>query len=386
MTNSPDLGSFRAFFLGELEGRTDEIARCGRLPAGLMARAAEIGALAMTAPRDLGGLGLPVRQFLPFLEVAAQGPAVGRMLVHVANGLWRPIAKHGSPAQQELISSAGRGEVVIALGVTEPGGGSGKDLRSIAVPSEADTWRLSGEKHLITWAQHADWFIILAGAGAGAGPGAGPGAGGPGGTEAGPKLTTFLVPRSAPGLTVEAQTLMGLDGTGVGRVVMHDVEVGRADLLGGVGEGMTVLATFLDYSRISLSCCMVGVGQRALDEAVRFARERVTFGKPLGERQAIQTKLADMYAKLAAARALTESLATQYDEGTVRDVDTAAAKMFCAEAVNDITDTALRIHGGLGYTTARPIERIYRDARAFLFEEGTAEIQQLMIARRLLRG
>lgn len=376
MTNSPDLGSFRAFFLEELEGRTDEIARYGRMPADLMARAAEIGALAMTAPRDLGGLGLPVRQFLPFLEVAAQGPAVGRMLVHVANGLWRPIAKHGSPAQQELISPAGRGEVVIALGVTEPGGGSGKDLRSIAVPSAADTWRLSGEKHLITWAQHADWFIILAGVGQGAG--AEP--------SAGPKLTTFLVPRSAPGLTVEAQTLMGLDGTGVGRVVMEDVEVGRADLLGGVGEGMTVLATFLDYSRISLSGCMVGVAQRALDEAVRFARERVTFGKPLGERQAIQTKLADMYAKLAAARALTESLASQYDEGTVRDVDTAAAKMFCAEAVNDITDTALRIHGGLGYTTARPIERIYRDARAFLFEEGTAEIQQLLIARRLLRG
>jgi alkylation response protein AidB-like acyl-CoA dehydrogenase len=374
MTNSPDLASFRGFFTEELEARTDEVARCGRMPADLMARAAEIGALAMTAPPELGGLGMPVRQVVPFLEVAAQGPAVGRMLVHVANGMWRPISRHGSPAQQELISAAGRGEIVIALGVTEPGGGSGKDLRSAAVPASADTWRLSGEKHLITWAQHADWFIILATAEE------------PGGPDGGPKLTTFLVPRGAPGLTVEAQTLMGLDGVGVGRVVMRDVEVGRPDLLGCVGDGMTVLATFLDYSRISLSACMVGVGQRALDEAVRFARERVTFGKPLGERQAIQTKLAEMYAKLSAARALTDSLARQYDEGTVQDIDTAAGKMFCAEAVNDITDTALRIHGGLGYTTARPIERIYRDARAFLFEEGTAEIQQLLIARRLLRG
>jgi alkylation response protein AidB-like acyl-CoA dehydrogenase len=374
MTNSPDLATFRGFFTEELEARTDEVARCGRMPADLMARAAQIGALAMTAPAELGGLGMSVQQVVPFLEVAAQGPAVGRMLVHVANGMWRPISRHGSPAQQELISAAGRGEIVIALGVTEPGGGSGKDLRSVAVPASADTWRLSGEKHLITWAQHADWFIILAAADE------------RGGSDGGPRLTTFLVPRGAPGLTVEAQTLMGLDGVGVGRVVMRDVEVSRTSLLGGVGDGMAVLATFLDYSRISLSACMVGVGQRALDEALRFARERVTFGKTLGERQAIQTKLADMYAKLSAARALTGSLARQYDEGTVQDVDTAAAKMFCADAVNDITDTALRIHGGLGYTTARPIERIYRDARAFLFEEGTAEIQQLLIARRLLRG
>ncbi|HUF98753.1 MAG TPA: acyl-CoA dehydrogenase family protein, partial [Ilumatobacter sp.] len=198
-------------------------------------------------------------------------------------------------------------------------------------------------------------------------------------------LTAFLVPRDTKGFEVDAtQRTMGLHGTGHAWLRYHDIVVPDSAILGEVGQGLEVALSFLDYSRVSLSNCMVGLGQRALDEAVAFAKRRVTFGQPIADRQAMQAHLADMHADVSAGRGLVRLAAEKCSAGLDFTADAATAKLFCLNMIGRVTDKSLRVHGGFGYTTDAPIERIYRDARGFWFEEGTAEIQQLVVARHVL--
>ena len=154
-------------------------------------------------------------------------------------------------------------------------------------------------------------------------------------------------------------------------------------------QGLEVAFCFLDYSRISLSACMVGLASRALEETLTFAKQRVTYDRPIADRAVIRSHLADMHADIVAARGVVRTAGELYVQGGGQagaelTAAAATAKLFCLNMVGRVTDLALRVHGGYGYTTDAPIERIYRDARGFWFEEGTAEIQRLVIARHLL--
>jgi alkylation response protein AidB-like acyl-CoA dehydrogenase len=364
----PTLEAFRDFFLGQFEAASGRIEREDRVPAELLRAAADLGAFRLTVPESRGGFGMGVVEVLPYLEAAAQGPAAGRMLVHVLNGMWRPLAAFGAPEQQRLIELQAAGEAIVGIAVTEPEGGSGRDLRTTAL-KEGDGWRLRGEKHLITFADLATHVIVLAVTDEARGPDC---------------LTTFLVPADAAGVEASVEPLIGLAGIRLGSL-RFDARLADSDRLGEPGQGFAVLQAFLDYSRISLSACMVGFGQRCLDEAVAFARRRVTFGKPIAERQAIQVQLAQMYAQLLAARSAVQGVAARSARGEDFAVDAAAVKMFCAEVATGLADACLRIHGGYGLTRASVAERLVRDSRSWWMEEGTAEIQSLLIARRLLR-
>lgn len=369
MSAAPTVEAFRSFFVEEYERHAAEIEASGQVPAALRERVAEVGALRLTVPPEYGGFGLSLVEALPYLEAAGMGHGSGRMVVHVCNGLWRSLADFGT-AERALITAMAAGQTVVALGVTEREGGGGRDLRSRAARLPSG-WRLDGEKHLITFGESADWFLLLAAIDD---------------RGASDSFGMFLVPRGAPGLKVTPQPLMGLAGAGVASLRFEGLELDDAAMLGKPGEGLAVAGAFLDYSRVSLSACMAGLAQRALDESIGFARERVTFGKPLAARQAIQVHLANMHADLSAARALVWEVAERYQRGERISTEAATVKLFCAGMVGRVTDLALRVHGGLGYSRERPIERIYREARAFWFEEGTAEVQQLLIARRLLAG
>ena len=177
---------------------------------------------------------------------------------------------------------------------------------------------------------------------------------------------------------------MGLHGTGHAWLRYEGMEVADGLRLGEVGQGLEVGLSFLDYSRISLSACMVGMGEQALAEAVAFAKRRVTFGRPIAERQAIQAHLADMRADVSAGRGLVRDAAELADAGEDYTAQAAIAKLYCLNMVGRVTDLSLRVHGGYGYTNDAAISRIYRDARGFWFEEGTQEIQQLVVARHVL--
>jgi len=361
--------AFRDFFTGEVEAAAAEIERTDRLPAAILDGAARLGAYRLTVPEAYGGFGLSTVELLPYLEAAAMGPGAGRMLVHLANGIWRPIAHFGVERQRKVVSGLAAGDAVVAFCLTEATGGTGRDLRSRAV-RDGDDWLLTGEKHLITFADRATHFLLVAAT-----------------DERGAKdsLTAFLIPRDTPGFGIDAgQRTMGLHGTGHAWLRYDGMRVPDAHRLGPVGAGLDVGLYFLDYSRVSLSACMVGLGERALAEAARFALRRETFGRPIAGRQAIQAHLADMRADVDAGRGLVRRAAELHDAGADITVAASTAKLFCLNMIGRVTDLALRVHGGYGYTTDAPIERIYRDARGFWFEEGTQEIQQLVIARQVL--
>jgi alkylation response protein AidB-like acyl-CoA dehydrogenase len=367
----PSVDAIRDFFLTEFEAAAGEIETAEAIPASLLARAAELGVYRLTVPAGHGGWGLPVVDYLPYLEAAASGPGAGRMLMHVTNGIWRPLAQFGTAAQRALVPGLASGQTVVAFSLTEMAGGTGRDLHSTARRDGAD-WLVSGEKHLITFADRADYFILVVASDDRA---------------ARDSLTAFLVPRDTPGFGIFlGQHTMGLHGTGHAWLRYEDMRVPDSCRLGEVGQGLDVALSFLDYSRVSLSCTMVGLAQRALDEASSFARRRVTFGRPIAERQAVQIHLAEMFADVSAGRGLVLNAARLCDAGADFTAAAATAKLFCLNMVGRVTDHSLRVHGGYGYTKDAPIERIYRDARGFWFEEGTAEIQQLVIARHVLEG
>lgn len=365
----PSIEEFRSFFLEEYEQVAAEIDRTDAIPNEIVQRAGEIGCYRLTLPEEYGGYGLSFLDYLPFLELAAAGPGSGRMLVHQTNGVWRPLAAMGSEQQKALLPLVATGECVLAFCLTERSGGTGRDLHSVA-RREGDGWRITGEKTLITFADRADHFLLVVASDD---------------RRAKDSLTAFLVPRETQGFEIDAtQRTMGLHGTGHAWLRYDDMYVDDSIRLGEVGQGLDVALTFLDYSRVSLSNCMVGLAQRALDEAVAFAKQRTTFGKPIAERQLIQAHLATMHADVMAGRCLVRMAAERCQNGEDFTADAATAKLFCLNMVGRVTDLSLRVHGGFGYTTDAPIERVYRDARGFWFEEGTAEIQQLVIARHLL--
>lgn len=365
------LDKFREFFLTEVEEAYPEVERTDSLPLRVHRRAAEIGCYRLTLPVEYGGYGMSVTEYLPYLEAAAEGPGVGRMLVHTTNGIWRPIHNFGNEEQRAILPKMAAGDAVVAFALTEMTGGTGRDLKSIA-RRDGDHWRISGEKHLITWADRADWFLLVAATDEGGEKGS---------------LTAFLFPRETEGFEIDAtQHTMGLHGTGHAFLRYSDMAVPDKYRLGAVGQGLEVALSFLDYSRVSLSTTMVGLAQRALDEAVTFAKRRTTFGKAIATRPQMQTHIALMHADIEAARHLVRYAAKLCENGEDFTAQAATAKLFNLNMVGRVTDLSLRVHGGWGYTKAATIERIYRDARGFWFEEGTAEIQQLVVARHVLEN
>lgn len=369
VTLAPSREDFRRFFLETYEARSPEIEATDVIPAELLEQAAALGIYRLTVPTEYGGFGLAILDYLPFLEVAAMGPSSGRLLVHHTNGLWRPLAWFGTDEQRALIPRIAAGDVVPAFALTEPTGGTGRDIHSRA-RLEGSTWYLTGEKHLITFADRADWFIVVAAHDD---------------RKAKDSLTAFLIPRGTPGFEIDlSQKMMGCHGTGHAFLRYQDMAVPDEMRLGDVGQGLPVALSFLDYSRVSLANSMVGLAQRALEEAAAFAKRRVTFGRPIADRQAIQGHLADMHADVSAGRLLVHHAASKFQRGEDYRTEASTAKLYCLNMVGRVTDLSLRVHGGYGYTTDAPIERIYRDARSYWFEEGTAEIQRLVVARSVL--
>jgi acyl-CoA dehydrogenase len=365
------LEEIRTFVLDDLEALAPQIEQ-GRVdPSDLWAHLADRSLLRLTLPPAYGGWGLSLREYLPILEAVAQSHGSVRMAVHVHNGLWRLLDAYGTPAQKtRYLSRWASAQTKMAFALTEPDAGTGTDIRTEARRT-GDDWVVDGRKWLITFADVADAFIVVAYTDRRRGQDG---------------ISAFIAPRDAPGLRITLQPDgMGLTGTGHGLLEFAGCRLPGDALLGSEGDGLRmVLRGFLDISRISIATSCVGLAQRALDLAGRYARERVTFGKPLAARQAIQFMLAEMAVDIQAARLLVKDAAERADRAARCTSEAAMAKLYGLDMVGRVTDKALRICGGIGYLRGHPIERIYRDARALWFEEGTAEIQKLVIARALL--
>ncbi|MCC2309987.1 acyl-CoA dehydrogenase family protein [Cellulomonas chengniuliangii] len=367
------LADVTAWVEGPGEAWAERIEADGVVPDALWDELVDRGFLALAAPRDLGGRGLSFVQWMGLMEVFSRSHASVRMIVHVVNGTWRAMNPFADDRQREqFVKPAVAGKLTVAFTLTEPGNGTGADITS-TVRRDGDMYLLTGRKHLITFGVRCDYWLLFARLA---------GSIGKEGTVA------LLVDRETPGVVVEdtSQT-MGVHGTDHATLRFEDAPVPVDQRLGEEGEGLAVaLGGFLTPSRISVAMSCVGLAQRAQQLAVAYATRRVTFGKPLASRQAIAFQLAENEADIEAAKALTLTAARAWQDGEASaPALSSMAKLTAVDMLTRVTDKALQVHGGIGYWKSMPIERVYRDARAQRFEEGTNEIQKTVIARDLLR-
>ncbi|MGZ6999924.1 MAG: acyl-CoA dehydrogenase family protein [Acidimicrobiia bacterium] len=343
-------------------------------PADLVAQMQAMGLFGITIPEEHGGLGLDLLAYIAVVEELAAGWMSLSGVINTHTIAASLIMREGTAEQQArwlpgLAAGTPRG----CLSLSEPDAGS--DTRNISCRArrDGDEYVVSGTK---TWVTNGERAGIVAPAAR---------------TDEG--ITCFVVEKEpgprAGGITV-SKNIGKLGYKGIETVEMHydDHRVGADCVLGGeagLGHGLGFILGALEVGRINIAARAVGVGRAAFEHAIRYAQQRRTFGKPIAEHQAIQQKLADMGTQLQAARLLTEHAATLKQSGGRADVEAGMAKLFASEAAFSISTEAMRIHGGVGYTTELPIERYYRDAPLMIIGEGTNEIQRLVIARGLLQ-
>jgi alkylation response protein AidB-like acyl-CoA dehydrogenase len=360
------------YVTGPGEEWAQRIERERRVPIELWDELRELGYLSLAAPKAYGGRGIPFTRYLELIELFSMSHASIRMIVHVVNGTWRAMDRFATDEQRRaFIIPSVRGEIKVAFTLTEPTAGTGADLRS-SVVREGDTYYLSGEKHLITFGTICDYWLLFARLA---------------GTHGADGTVALLVARDSPGATVVAMDeSMGVRGTDHAHLRFERTPVPVGNRLGAQGQGLEIaLGGFLTPSRISVAMSCVGLAQRAHELAMAYAARRVTFGKTLEQRQAIRFMIAENATDIEAARQLVLYAARQWEtESSDAPMLSSMAKLQAVDMLTRVTDKALQIHGGIGFWQPNAIERVYRDARAQRFEEGTNEIQKTVIARELL--
>ncbi len=380
------LSQTRQFIRERVVPREAEIDEKDEVPDDLRQAARQLGLYGFALPEEYGGLGLSLSEEVQLVfELGYTTPAL-RSLFGTNNG----IAGHvlmvgGTPEQQQRwLPQLASGEVTASFALTEPEAGS--DPSTLTTRAERDDvtgdgeggagggWVLSGTKRYITNAPTADVFMVFARTDPDAPAGRG--------------ISTFLVPRGAPGLTVGPKDhKMGQFGTHTADVYLDGVRVPGSALVGGeagLGRGLRTAMGCLAHGRVHIAAMCVGMAERLVDESVQWAKERHQSGRPIASFQLIQGLIADSMTDYYTGRATVLDAARRFDSGEDTVVGPSCAKYFCSEMACRVADRAVQVHGGAGYMRGVPAERFYRDARLLRIYEGTSQIQQVIIARALL--
>ena len=330
----------------------------------------DMGAFGLLVPAQYGGSGQSILQYVPIIAEFAKVHGGIRALVHVHNSIGHALYELGDERRRaEILPGVAEGSKSVAFGLTEPDSGTGTDTRTTA-RRDGDVYLINGRKWLITNSDFASHFMVFAKTGLENGR---------------VTLSTILVERDTPGLAIEdLPETMGCKGGQHGLLTFTDAIVPVGNLLGTEGEGVEKMERALEISRVLVAASSLGTAEYALELSVEHAKSRSTFGKPIAQRQAIQRYLAEMAMDVHALRLLLEDAAAKWAAGSRIPREASICKLFGLEAVGRVTDRALLVHGGIGYTRRHPIERLYRDARLNWLEEGTPTIQHLVIARDLL--
>ncbi|MBL7209466.1 MAG: acyl-CoA dehydrogenase family protein [Dehalococcoidia bacterium] len=360
------------FLWQEVEPLVGEIETSGRIPyEKLFPKFREHGLWGLLTPEEYGGAGLTVTQYLPILAEESKVSGGVRVLLHVHNSAAHGMCTARDEQKREYLPKIATGELSVAFGLTEATAGTGRDIKTTAV-KKGDNYILNGEKHLITNADFAKLFMVICYTN----------------RELGSKgVSSLLVDRDTPGFTIEPHRhVLGCVGSSHGILTFNDCVVPGNMVLGNEGDGLGLALSMLETSRVFIAASSLGTAERALELSLDYAKKRVTFGKPIAEREGVRQYLADMAIDVYALRTMLADAARKIDEGKRIPVEASACKTFGAEAVCRVTETALQVFGGIGYTAAYPIEMLHRDARLNLLEEGTLTIQRMVIARTLLEG
>lgn len=357
----------------------DIVADSDAIPAGVVAQMRELGLFGLCIPEEYGGLALSMEEeVLVAMELAYASPAF-RSLVGTNNGIGaQGILIDGTPEQKAAwLPRLASGEIVGAFALTEPDSGSdAASLRTTAVLERGDAgdvYIINGVKRYITNAPEAGVFTVMAR------------------TDAARKdagaISAILVERGRPGLSLgRIDRKMGQRGAHTCDVIFENCRVPAANLIGGrEGVGFKTAMKVLDKGRLHIAAVCVGAARRMLDDALRYAMERRQFGQPIAGFQLVQAMLADSQAEWYAARSMVVDAARLRDEGRDVTMEASCCKLFASEMCGRVADRAVQIHGGAGYVSDYAAERFYRDVRLFRIYEGTSQIQQLVIARNMIK-
>ncbi|MEK7887113.1 acyl-CoA dehydrogenase family protein [Burkholderia contaminans] len=341
------------------------------LPDAIVAQLGELGLLGMIVPQELGGSYTDYVAYALAMEEVAAGDAACATMMSVHNSVGcGPILGFGTPAQKDRwLADMAAGRVIGAFCLTEPHAGSeANNLRTRAELRDGK-WVLNGAKQFVTNGQRAGIAIVFAMTD----------------PEAGKRgISAFLVPTDTPGFIVgKPEKKMGIRASDTCPITFENCAIPEENLLGNRGEGLKIALSNLEGGRIGIAAQALGIARAAFDKARRYAGERVQFGKPIAEHQAIQQKLADMAVQINAARLLVHHAAKLRTAGLPCLSEASQAKLFASEMAERVCSDAIQIHGGYGYLVDYEVERHYRDARITQIYEGTSEVQRMVIARQL---
>ncbi|PYM12528.1 MAG: acyl-CoA dehydrogenase [Candidatus Rokuibacteriota bacterium] len=368
--------TIRTFVEREVAPHVDDWEDAGRIPRSFWRRMGELGLLGLDFPPEYGGGGGDLLSSVVLGEEMARcrsGGVAFSVLVHTdMSSPW--LVRFGTDAQKrKYLPSIVAGETVCALGITEPGAGS--DMAGITMRAErrGDCYLLTGSKTFITNGVYGDLYFVAARTGAGTA------------TRRHDGISMFLAERGLPGFEVSAKLdKMGMRASDTATLSFHESPVPAANLLGIEGRGFQQLAAGLERERLLAAVLALSGATQALEDTVRYLKERSAFGEPLAERQALRHRIADLATEIEAARALVYHAAELFADGAECATPVSMAKLFATEVANRVAYHAVQLHGDDGYMREFPVERFFRDVRLWTIASGTSEIMREIIARRVL--
>jgi acyl-CoA dehydrogenase len=369
------IATVRRFVAERLVPNERRVSETDAIPPELVDEMRVLGLFGLSVPEEYGGIGLSMREeVLVAFELGQTSPAF-RSLIGTNNGIGsQGIVIDGTEEQRRrYLPRLARGEIIGSFALTEAESGSDAASLRTSAKKDGDHYVLNGAKRFITNAPEAGLFTVMARTDP-----AEPGAHG---------ISAFLVEAGTPGLVLgKPDRKMGQQGAHTCDVIFDDCRVPAAQLLGGrEGQGFKTAMKVLDRGRLHISAVCVGVAERLIRDSLSYAATRKQFGQAIAEFQLVQAMLADSRTEAYAARTMVLDAATRRDAGETVTTEAACCKLFASEMVGRVADRAVQIHGGAGYVADHGIERFYRDVRLFRIYEGTSQIQQLVIARNMLR-
>ena len=370
------LDTLRRFVRERLIPAEQQLVENDEIPPAIIAEMREMGLFGLTIPVEYGGLGLTTEEeALTSMEMCRASPAF-RSIAGTNNGIGsQGIVIDGTDEQKKnYLPRLASGELIGSFALTEPGAGSDAGSLTTSARRDGDHYIINGAKRYITNAPEAGVFTLMARTDPQSKDARG--------------VSAFIVERATPGLTVgKPDRKMGQRGSHTADVFFDNARVPAANIIGGKeGMGFKTAMKVLDKARLNIAAVCVGAADRMLEEALNYAIQRKQFGQPVAEFQLVQAMLADCQTEIFAARSMTLEAARKRDNGENVTMEASCCKYFASEMCGRVADRAVQVHGGSGYMADSPIERFYRDVRLFRLYEGTSQIQQLVIARHLIRN